>query len=138
MMIIYFALGLLASFALVSALFALLTVFLRKIWNHSCKSRLSYLAPIVLVVMISYLSAVLLVPMVFDSVQLVNRQYSVREIEIPAEVVPRNHSLTLDGQIYYFPPGVFKSGAQGRYQITYTPRTFYIINVVRFGDVPDH
>ncbi len=137
-MVVYFIIGVLASIALVSALFALLIVFLRKNWNHACRSRLSYLAPILLVVVISYLSAVLLVPMVFDCVQLVNHQYSVREIEIPDEVIPRNHTLTLDGQIYYFPPGVFKSDAQGRYQITYTPRTFYIINVVRFGDVPDH
>lgn len=137
-MVIYFILGLVACFGLVGALFVLLIAFLRKNWNHACGSRFSFIVPILLVVAISYLSFVLLVPMVFDFVQLVNRQYSVREIVIPDEANPHNHSLTLDGQRYYFPPGAFKSGERGRYQITYTPRTFYIINVVRFGDLPDH
>ena len=137
-MMMYFILGLIACLGLVSALFVLLIVFLRKNWNHACKSRLSFLAPILLVAVISYLSVTILVPMVFDFVQLVNRQYDVREIDIPDEAIPQNHSLILDGQRYYFPPGTFKTGEQGRYQITYPPRTFYIINVVRFGDLPDH
>ncbi|HHW93225.1 MAG TPA: hypothetical protein GX734_01850 [Clostridiaceae bacterium] len=137
-MVMYFILGLLASLALVCALFVLLFIFLRIIWNHACRSRLTFLAPLLLVTVISYLSITILVPMVFDCVQLINRQYSVREIEIPDEVTPRNHTLTLDGQKFYFPPGVFKSNEHGRYQITYTPRTHYIINVMRFGDVPDH
>ncbi len=137
-MVMYFILGFFASLGLVCALFVLLVAFLRKIWNHACRSRLTFLAPILLVSVIAYLSIVSLVPMVFDLVQLANHQHSVREIEIPDEVIPRNHHMTLDGQRYYFPPGTFESGERGRYQITYTPRTFFIINVVRFGDLPDH
>jgi len=87
--------GLIACLGLVSALFVLLIVFLRKNWNHACKSRLSFLAPILLVAVISYLSVTILVPMVFDFVQLVNRQYDVREIDIPDEAIPQNHSLIL-------------------------------------------
>jgi glucan phosphoethanolaminetransferase (alkaline phosphatase superfamily) len=55
-MMMYFILGLIACLGLVSALFVLLIVFLRKNWNHACKSRLSFLAPILLVAVISYLS----------------------------------------------------------------------------------
>ncbi len=137
-MVIYFALGLLLSLALTGALVALLVMFLRKNWNHANKTRLSYLAPIVLIVAIVYLSMTQLVPRVFDLVQLVNRQYNVREIEIPDEVIPGTHTLKIDGQIFFFPPGTFESSDKGRYQITYTPRTLYIINVVRFGDIPEN
>ena len=135
-MMMYFILGLIACLGLVSALFVLLIVFLRKNWNHACKSRLSFLAPILLVAVISYLSVTILVPMVFDFVQLVNRQYDVREIDIPDEAIPQNHSLILDGQRYYFPPGTFKTGEKGPFQHASHQKTLYNINVVRFGNHP--
>ncbi len=136
-MIIYFILGLLASFALVSALIALLIMFLRKNWNHANKTRLSYLVPLVLIAAITFISMSQFIPRLLDLVQLASRQYSVREVDIPGDAIPGNRTMTADGLTFYFPPGVFDAGEKGRYQITYTPRTFFIINVVRFGDVPD-
>ncbi|NLA71479.1 MAG: hypothetical protein GX850_03485 [Clostridiaceae bacterium] len=133
MMAAYFIAGLIASAALIFALFKLLLYLLRNNWNHSNKSRLSYLAPVVIVIIITFLSLTEFVPRAFDLVRLVDQRYSVMEIDLQTLQKGRS-SLIINDQSYFFAPGTFKPDSEGRYQIMFTPMTRFIIHVTNLGD----
>lgn len=131
-MIAYFIIGGIASFLAVAALTVILFHLLRKNWNHANTTRLSFVAPILVVVVMIYIATTEFVPRVLDVVSSLNRQFEMTEIDYHASAVERN-KLTIDGRTFYFSPGTFETG-QGRYQITYTPRMGYIVSASRLGD----
>lgn len=137
MMLAYFILGCVAATVMVVAMAALLFMLLRSNWNHTNRSRVSFLAPVVLSIAIIWVALTQFVPRVFDIVHLVNRQYTVIEIDIPPESIGRR-SIIIDDETYHYPPKAFGHDERGgRYQITYTPRTRFIVRMTRLGETED-
>ena len=133
---LYFLAGLLASGALVLALFIILVSLLRNNWNHANKHAISYLAPLVLVLGIVYFSLTEFIPRALDLVAVASRQYGVTEIDLE-EVKRGRSSLIADGTSYYFVPGTFGKKEDGRYQLMYTPGTRFVIHISPLGDSLD-
>ncbi len=129
----YFLLGLLASFALVIAFFAILIMLLRNNWNHANRWKLSYIAPTIMVVLIIYFSMTELIPRSFDLLQLVTRRYEVMEIDMRDVKLGRS-SLIVGERSYYFVPGSFDGGAKGRYQISFTRHARFVIHMSSLGE----
>lgn len=129
----YFIAGLIASAALIFALFQLLLFLLRNNWNHANRSRISFLAPILIIIVITFLSITELVPRAFDLVHLIGQRYSVMEIDLRTAQKGRS-SLIIEKKPYYFAPGTFETESEGRYQIMFTPQTRFIIQVTHLGE----
>lgn len=132
-MMVYFLIGGIASLLAVVALAVILFYLLRRNWNYANTTRFSYLAPILVVVVMIYIAATEFVPRALDVVSTVSRQFEMTEINYDPSAVERN-MLTVNGRIFYFSPGTFEKGGQGRYQITYTPRMSYIVSASRLDD----
>lgn len=133
---LYFLLGLVASGAIVLALLVILVKMLRNNWNHANRLRVSYVAPLLLILAILYFSFTQLVPRSFDLLQLAARQYGVIEIDMDSVQLGRS-SLIADDRSYYFLPGTFQDQDQGRFQIMFTPGTRFVIHVTYLGDSLD-
>ena len=129
----YFLSGLLASFLLVLSLFVILIMMLRKNWNHANRWRLSFLAPIIMVVLIVYFSMTELIPRTFDLLQVATRRYEVMEIDMRDVKLGRS-SLIADERSYHFMPGSFHESAKGRYQISFTRHTRFVIHITSLGE----
>ncbi len=129
----YFIIGGVASFLAVVALTVILFYMLRKNWNYANTTRVSFIAPILVVIVMIYIATTEFVPRVLDVVSVASRQFEMTEIDYQSSDVYQN-KLTIDGRTYYYSPGTFEKGGQGRYQITYTPRMGYIVSASRLGD----
>lgn len=129
----YFIVGGVASFLAVVALTVILFYLLRKNWNYANTTRVSFIAPILVVIVMIYIAITEFVPRALDVVSVASHQFEMTEIDYHPSDVDRNR-LTIDGRTYYFSQGTFEKSGQGRYQITYTPRMGYIVSASRLGD----
>lgn len=132
----YFLWGLVAAFVMVLVLFVLMMVALRRNWNHTNRSVFSYFIPLLLMSMLVYMAASQFVPRVFDAVQIVYGQYASTEAILSAENFENNRIITED-QVFYYPPSLEDEPEAGRYQIYYTERTHYVMNLIFVGETED-
>ncbi|NLC89033.1 MAG: hypothetical protein GX681_03100 [Clostridiaceae bacterium] len=132
----YFLFGLIASFILVIVLFVLMMVALRRNWNHTNRSVLSYFVPLLLVLLFVYLAASQFVPRVFDAVQIVFGQYDSTEVNLSAQDFEYNRIVTGE-QVFFYPPSYFENPEPGKYQIYFTERTNYVMKLIYVGETEE-
>lgn len=132
----YFLWGLIASLIMILVLFVLMITSLRRNWNHTNRSVVSYFLPSLLAILLVYLAASQLVPRVFDAVQIVYGQYDSTEVTLSEENFEYNRIIAED-QVFYYPPSHFKNMETGRYQIYFTERTNYVMNIIFIGETDE-
>ncbi|MDD2426824.1 MAG: hypothetical protein PHR78_00170 [Eubacteriales bacterium] len=132
----YFLWGLVATSIIILVLFILMMISLRRNWNHTNRSVFSFFIPLLLVVLLVYLAASQFAPRVFDAVQIVYGQYASTEINLSEENFEYNRIVTGE-EVFYYPPSHFENPEAGRYQIYFTERTNYVMNLIFVGETED-
>ena len=132
----YFLFGLIASFIMVIVLFVLMMLALRRNWNHTNRSVISYFIPFMLVLLLVYLAASQFVPRVFDAVQIVFGQYDSTEVNLSEKNFEYNRIVT-EEEVFFYPPSYFVNPEPGKYQIYFTERTNYVMKLIYVGEAED-
>lgn len=131
---LYFLLGAVATLLLCLALLALLMRRLRINWNQNNRMAWAYLMPVLLAGLFLYISVTQFAPRVFDAIDILNRQYELKEAEIDTSALSGN-CLEIEGEVYLFPPYKrFLFRESGQYQVYFTRRTRHVMNLVFVGE----
>jgi predicted PurR-regulated permease PerM len=127
---LYFFFILTVSLTLTGAVLALLIRRLVINWERKNSRPLSYLLPVLLTVVLLYLSLTIAVPRLLDTVDVLAGACPTEEMVITAEDVHFG-SLQNSERVFFFYPWRSDQLAGTTCRVTYTPRSKFIIEVTQ-------
>ena len=122
---LYFVLSLILSLTLSGAVLAGLVKSLQINWSRSNKRPVSFLAPVVLLIVFLVLTIHLAVPRILDMVNVFENSLSVDEVQVEAGEIGWN-TLSEGQRTFFYNQWHFQPLAGKTYRIVYTPRSLYI------------
>lgn len=118
--VVYFFINL-ALHGLVSlGLLMLLLYFASRNRKRKNRRGLSFLLPVIAVLIFLFQTITVFIPRVLDSVYVIKSNYQV-VTGVVESVEFLNHAVVIDGESYYFNPFLFKPETGDRLTISYTP-----------------
>ena len=129
---LFFILSLLISVLLTAVIVVILTKTLVVNWERKNRHPLSFLMPVVLTVILLYVSVTLTVPCLLDSVAVVAKTCTLEEITLEQGAVGQMTVQAGERSLHYN-PWQFKFAAGKSFRVLYTPRSHFILEVTEIG-----
>jgi len=133
--VLYFIFSLILSLILAGAVLAGLIKSLQINWSRRNRRPVSFLAPVILLLVFLALSMHLAVPRILDMISMIDSSLPVEEVTVAAEAVGWG-TLRDDDRTYYFNQWQYQPQTGKTYRITYTPRSYYISEFIEITE-PD-
>lgn len=130
---LYFIFTLILSLILSGAVLAGLVKSLQINWSRRNRRPLSFLSPVILLLVFLALSLNLAVPRILDMVNMIDHSLPVEEVTVAAGAVGWS-TLNSDGRTYFFNQWRYQPIEGKTYRITYTPRSSYIDEFIEITD----
>lgn len=130
---LFFILSLLISVILTTVIVTILTKTLTVNWERKNRHPLSFLMPVVLTVILLYLSVTLTVPCLLDSVAVVAKTCILEEITLEQGAVGQM-TVQVGERLLHYNPRQFKFAAGRSFRVLYTPRSHFILEVTEIGE----
>ena len=121
------------SLLMTATLIALLCRSLGVNWDRKNRRPLSYLTPVLLTVVLLYLSITQTLPRLLDTVAVIAKTCTVEEVNIQAADIHWN-VLQNGARKFYYNQRQYTLTAGRTYRISYTPRSHYIIEVTEVAE----
>jgi len=125
---LFFLFSLAVSLLVTGILVALLGKSLIVNWERKNRRPLSYLTPVLLTLVLLYISMTQAVPRVLDVVTIFANTCTVEEVVARQEGI-HWQSLDVGGRKFYYNQWQYQFNHGRTYRISYTPRSHYIIEV---------
>ena len=129
---LFFILSLLISVILTIMIAVMLTKTLTVNWERKNRHPLSFLMPVVLTVILLYVSVTLTVPCLLDSVAVVAKTCTLEEITLEQGAVGQM-TVQAGERILHYNPQQFKFTGGQSFRVLYTPRSHFILEVTEIG-----
>ena len=123
-----YLLSLFASLILTSVVIMLLTKCLTVNWERKNRHRFSYVMPVILTVILLYLSLTLTMPRLLDSLAVLTDQCPVEEVHM-ADASIGSMTLQIGDRVLHYNPRQFTFLAEQTVRLKYTPRSRFILEV---------
>lgn len=125
---LYFALTLLISLILSGTLLVGLIISLRINWARQNRRPISFLMPVLLMIIFMLITLYLTVPRLLDTVSLLDNNYMIEEIRIDEGDIGWSR-LTDGPRVFFYNQQRFHFENDKTYRISYTPHSLYIVNM---------
>lgn len=129
---LFFMMSLVISVFLTAIILVILAKSLTVNWERKNRHQLSYLLPVVLTVVLLYVSLTMAVPRLLDSVAVLSKACPVEEIHAEAGTIG---SMTIQAgeRTLHYNPWQFKFTDGQSFRVMYTPRSRFILEVTEIG-----
>ena len=121
---VYFFINLILHAAISFGLLMLLLFLSEKNRKRSNKRGISFLLPVVVVMILLYQVITFSIPRILDSVTVIKNNYQT-ETGVVESIGFLNHSVTMDNKTYYYNPFMFEPQKGDTLVILYTPNAHY-------------
>jgi hypothetical protein len=130
--LLFFILNLVISVILTAVIMVILAKSLTVNWERKNRHPFSYLMPVVLTVVLLYVSLTMTVPRLLDSVAVATKACTVEEVHTEPGTIG---SMTIQAgeRVLHFNPWQFKFTTGQSFRVTYTPRSRFILEVTEIG-----
>ncbi len=130
--LLLFFMSLATSLVLTGAVLLLLTKCLTVNWERKNRHPVSYLMPVVLTVILLYLSLSMTVPRLLDAMSVAAQTFTIEEVDLTDEVIGRM-TLQTSGRTLHYNPRQFSFESGQSIRLKYTPRSRFIFEVTEIG-----
>lgn len=132
----FFLLTLIASVGITIALAIIVIHRLQVNWTSQNKRGISFLIPVVVVILLCFMITLDTFPRLLDTINIVQNNVKVLQIN-SANMVVRNNRIIVDDQVYILPMNHELIEENTNYSFTYLPNTKIIIQQEKVETLPN-